>query len=187
MPKNKDLSPKAAKIRALRKDVKKSKRYKNLKQVLQSDSYSIAFETLKKELRVNHSSRKLTGLSASDPNFGKKLVEASIVEVSIRSRAVEMRVMATDVSKYLERSLKYFSDFVTTEYSDGLSVFSTIKERTQFIARLLEPFYKHLDKLQTFIEIVDMYIGDIDKTSYAAKNIVSTFEVIRRNESTTHL
>lgn len=184
---SKSTSPKAARIKILRKEVRRSQRYKNLKQVLKSDSYNIAFENLKSELRINHSSRKLTSLSASDPNFGKKLVEASIVEVSIRSRAVEMRVMATDVSKYLERSLKYFGDYVTTEFSDGLSVFSTIKERTQFISRLLEPFYKHLDKLQTFIEIVDMYIGDIDKTSYAAKNIVSTFEVIRRNESSTHL
>lgn len=183
----KDLSPKATRIRALRKDVKKSDRYKNLKQVIKSDSYSIAFESLKNELRVNHSSRKLSSLSPSNPNFGKKLVEASMVEVSIRSRAVEMKVLATDVSRYLERSLKYFGDYVTTEFSDGLSVFSTIKERTQFIARLLEPFYKHLDKLQTFIEIVDMYISDIDKASYAAKNIVSTFEVIRRNEGSTHL
>ena len=183
----KSLSPKAARIKVLRREVKNSKRFKNLKMVIKSDTYSIAFENLKSELRINHSSRKLTGLSSSDPNFGKKLVEASIVEVSIRSRAVEIRVMATDVSKYLERSLKYFADYVTTEFSDGLSVFSTIKERSQFIARLLEPYYKHLDKLQTLIEIVDMYITDIDKTSYAAKNIVSTFEVIRRTENATHL
>lgn len=183
----KTTSPKSARIKVLRKEVKKSTRYKNLKQVLKSDSYNIAFENLKNELRVNHASRKLTGLSSSDVNFGKKLVTASIVEVSIRSRAVEMRVMATDVAKYLERSLKYFGDYVTTEFSDGLSVFSTIKERSQFISRLLEPFYKHLDKLQTFIEIIDMYISDIDKASYAAKNIVATFEVIRRNEGSTHL
>ena len=178
---------KKARVKSLRKEIKKTSKYKNLKRLLDDETYSIPFEALKRELRTLHASRTLSKVSVGSANFARQIVKASAIEVSVRSRAVEMKVMAVTVAKELERNLKYFGDWISIEYSEELKVLSTQKERKQFVDRMLERFYKHLDKLHGILEIIEIYITDIDKAGFAAKNIVHTFEVIRKNEGATQL
>lgn len=169
-------------VKRIKKKIKKDERFKQLKENLDSPRFNIPFDTWRKELKFNHSQRTLTKLKTSDPKFGKRVIKGAQREVSTRSRAVEMKVMCTEIERSLKSALNYFEDYLLLEYASDLKYFSTVKERQKFIQALLRPFQEHLDKVISMNAEISLYVEDIDKAGYALKSMVDVYVTIFKNE-----
>lgn len=168
--------------KTLKKKIKKSRYYKELKENLDSDRYNVPFDILRTEIKQLHTGRKLYKTKPTNPNFGKKFIEAAQMEVSTRSRLTEMRTMLVSIQSDFKSGVDHLHDYLVIENNARLKVFGTIKERDRFMQAVLRNFYEYLREIETLLLEISYVIEDIDKSGYALKSMVDLYSVIFKNE-----
>lgn len=167
---------------SLKKKIKKNRYFKKLKENLDSDRYNVPFDLLRTEISQLHRDRKLHAAKPTDPNFGKKFIQAAQIEVSTRSRLTEMRTMLVSIQSDFRSGVDHLHDYLIIEHSSRLKIFGTIKERDRFMQAVLRNFYEYLREIETLLLEISYVIEDLDKSGYAMKSMVDLYSVIFKNE-----
>jgi hypothetical protein len=162
----------------------KDKRYKRLADTFESRRmFSLPFDEYRDEIQTLHKSRKLHKLKGvGDPNFGKHLIEAAIGDQSKRHRYVEILTIVKDANSSLYKMLDSFESYYLIKHADRLRAIRTKDERKQFIRSVLNKFHKYLTETEQLIDILNIYIEDIDKAGYLVTNLVRAYETISKRD-----
>lgn len=167
-----------------RRALMKDKRYKRLLDTFESRRmFSLPFDDYRDECQTLHKSRKLHKLKGvGDPNFGKNLIEAAITDQAKRHRYAEILTIVKDANSSLFRLLESFESYYLIKHGDKLRAIRTKDERKQFIRAVLSKFHKYLAETEQLIDILNIYIEDIDKAGYLVSNLVRAYETISKRD-----
>ncbi len=173
-------------IKALRKLIKSSKRYKRLRGILtdnEIEQYNIPVESYLQEATSRFYSRKFRKLDANAVHILNNITEAAMEDSALRSRLTEMLIVCEQARKSIGGLLDRYENAAMIEHGTSLRRIVTTKdERKEFIRGILEDYIKYLTDVETLSEQIKLLIIDIDKAGYQLKNIIDAQRLVHRPE-----
>lgn len=173
-------------IKALRKTIKSSKRYKRLKAILDDNSieqYNIPVETYLSEATSRFYARKFRKLDANDVHILDQLTASAIEDSVLRSRLTEMLIVCEQAKKSIGGLLERYENAALIEHGTSLRRIVTTKdERKEFVRSILEDYVKYAREVETLGDQLKLLIIDLDKTGYQLKNIIDAQRLVYRPE-----
>lgn len=142
------------------------------------------FDKYLEEVQAMHKSRPVRTIGLSSVPSGKKLVRAALVDQAYRSRCVELVINVIRNRNVLEQAISIIKKHVEGEYSDYLKQIGLrgITERKSLINSLVLNATRQLAEMDTIVQICDLVITDIDKSSYALKHAVDSLQIAMKRE-----
>lgn len=131
-------------------------------------------------MHAGRTSRQLHGKKQYSP---KALIDASLNDLSVRSRLVEIRVQCSIQIDLLHDAIKAIKHFITTQYHVELAKFKTVGERSAFLERVLATAIEIESGGQALIKLLDDLISDIDKSSYHLSHMVDGLKLLDGSKS----
>ncbi len=173
--------------KALRKKIKRTERYKKLRNVLNDpdiEQYNIPFDSYMEEVKLTYRNRRFRKL---DPNELATVLEditsCSIEDTQLRSRYSEMLIVCTQAVKSITTLLEKFETWVVIEFNQDLrATFTNQVDRKKFIDAVLQEYRDYLREAESMKEQISILLSDIDKAGYSVKNIVEAQKLIFRPE-----
>ena len=126
-------------------------------------------------LHMSRTSRSMLGEDRYSP---KKLIDASLKDLSNRSRLVEIRVRNDINLSHLKEAMEAFKRYASTEYAEDLKEFSTVDQRKSFIERVLKEAKQLVSDCETLIDTIDNFVKDIDHSSYSMKAVIDCLKLL---------
>lgn len=166
------------KDKSLIQEVRDTDQYQTFKKIFSRIREKLDFEKSRKEALSLHSSRTSRELYADKQYSLKKLMDATLKDLSFRSRMVEMRVQASIQLSTLDEALKSARRFVSTEYDEELREFSTSDQRRDFVNRILKNAVEFNAEGQALIELLDQLIKDIDQSSHQLRHLIDCLKLL---------
>jgi hypothetical protein len=140
--------------------------------VVESIQSTINFKRMGQEAAALHAGRPSRNLYriALQPT---PLYEATMKDLSARARLTELRVGAMREHLPLLQSIKETKSYLSVKYAEDLNdLAGTQRDRDRLIDAILAKPSRTASELQQFLEILDVYIEDIDKAGYGLTNSV---------------
>ncbi len=161
----------------MRELLQKDSEYAKFRQIVQTVRSFDLDKSLAEADRL-HATRK-TRLLHAHKLSPQKLQEAQLVELSHRSRLVELRSILSRQYELLGTAIETMKKHIRVKYSQDLQDHArTASERSLVVDRLLSSPLKLKSQLSGAMEIFDAYIRDIDSASYALRNSVELLKMI---------
>lgn len=164
----------SALIKAIRADAN----YKQFLHILKQTQERLDLEVDQKEAMVLHSGRLSRGMYGKNRYSAKTLIDASLVDMSSRSRLVEIRVKASIQLSVLDEAVKAVRKYLMTEYADDLSEFKTAEQRRSFCDRAIKHGLAFQEEGAALLQLLDRIIEDIDKASFHLRNIMECLKLL---------
>jgi hypothetical protein len=130
-------------------------------------------------LHAGRTSRSLTGDQRYNP---MALIDASMKDLSYRSRMVEVRVKHDLQLSVLRESIAAMRRHISTEYNDELKDFSTAEQRRAFGDRVVKNAGEFLAEGEALVDMIDMLIKDIDQGGYQFKNTIECLKMLAESK-----
>jgi hypothetical protein len=158
--------------------------YARFLQIRDTAFASINVDAVLKEAEFLHSSRKSRSLTSAKLS-PLKVQEAICVEMSARSRLVELRAAVMKSNELLTTALSAIRRHIRVSYSDELKELAkTQNERTTVLDKLMGKSVKFKDQLDHVEDVLDMYIKDIDQNAFGLRNLVEILKLFLDRRST---
>jgi hypothetical protein len=144
--------------------------------VVETIQSTINFKRMGQEAAALHAGRPSRNLYriALQPT---PLYEAIANDLRVRSRLVELRVAAMNEHLPLVQSVKETKSYLSVKYAEDLNdLAGTQRDRDRLVEAILAKPSRTASELQQFIEILDVYIEDIDKAGYNLTNSVNVLQ-----------
>lgn len=138
---------------------------------------SINVRNLLQEAEYLHASRKSRKLSSAklSPNT---VHEAVINDSSNRSRLVELRSMIMKAQELLVTAMSAARRYVRVKYSEEFKdAAKTQAERNALLDKLFTKAITFKDELEYALDVLDLYIKDIDQTAHALHKVVELLKL----------
>lgn len=152
--------------------------YKNWKSIIKG---AMEFPTEKffAEIVDSHNSRKSRTLSYKSIK-ASVLIKASSQDVNLRSRCVELSAKAKRIRYSVSVANEAFKDFViSNKMVDG----STQSDRNRSASSFIKQGLKVEADLDSFIEVMEDFIEDIDQTGWALKRMMEGIVIASKPEN----
>jgi len=158
--------------------IRKDDNYKLFRSVFAKTQERVDIEKdLDEALRL-HAGRSSRQLYGKQQYSIKSLIDASLKDISFRSRLVEIRVKASIQLSLLEEATKAIRKYISTEYADDLKEFSTAEQRKSFVDRALKGAISYLSEGAALLDTLDRLIEDIDKASFGLRNMMEGLKLL---------
>lgn len=153
----------------LARDVRDTDTYGRLTRIVKAVEAAVNPERHQREADVLHTGRLSRNMHKH--TLTPTLVwEATTKDMQARSRMVEIRVSVTAQRDVLRAAVKGVRRYVTVENSESLKrLASTAEERKALVDRIVGRAVTLVEELDELCERLDMYITDIDKSSYGLR------------------
>lgn len=157
--------------------LKSAQEYKSWKKIIKmAKSFPVNEHT--EELKTLHSNRSSRSLSTSKVNIDR-LVTSSSQDIHVRSRCVQLMVIAKKNQWLLDRANEAMRDYIfDREYVKG----KTQAEKVRSANFQLKDGIDQLNQLEYFIDICEDFIQDIDKTAWQLKLIFEGISTASKGE-----
>ena len=135
---------------------------------------------LLKEVENLHSGRNIRSLKgkAVSPT---RLMNVCAEDTAYRSRLVEINMTFMREYGPLKLAHETIKDYLNSKYGSGLGVRSIADREAVWNSVLLDSRTRMI-KLEDAIELTEMVIEDIDKSSFSLKHLLQTLEIISKRE-----
>lgn len=152
------------------------KKDEKVKQFLDSIELTIWDNILKEadSLHTTRTSRSLFNLKSAT---ARKIIEAAMLDMSYRSRLVEILVTVKRKYAIIESGIETIGNYLQHRYPLKFQEFRTIAQREAFINSTLEKAWKCLNDMDIVIDSITLIIEDIDKSSYSLKHALDGLEL----------
>lgn len=158
--------------------VKEDDNFKRYKSILVTVKSSLDLVKTLKEANYLHSQRivrKLFELKVSP----QKLQEALFIEISTRSRLIELKSLVINQVELLEGAISICRKHLSTTYSDKLArVASTQAGRAAVMDQVFARGKDYLSQVKTLDSQLDLIIKDIDAAGYALTNVREVMKMV---------
>lgn len=135
-------------------------------------------------LHAGRTSRKLYGEKQYSV---KALLDASLKDMSYRSRMVEIRVRASVQISVLEESVVALRKYLSTEYADDLREFGTVAERKSFVDRVLKSPLAYIEEANSLLDTIDILLKDLDQASFGLRNMLECLKLLDSSKAGRHV
>ncbi len=154
-----------------------SRAYKKYKSIVQNIASDVNTEQVIKDTQLIHKSRLSRTLRKQASPVA--LQEASLNDLTQRSRLIEMRVALFVHMASLKLTLKQTAEFLSVKYAKSLKGFcGTAQERKAAIDIVLQEGITLQDSMQTALDVIDMVVKDIDQGGYGLKNSIEVVKML---------
>jgi len=165
------------------RSIDEDKRVKRLLSDVCSGNMSIDVNASLDEMETIHRSRMVRSLKTKSL-FGvggaQKIAEVIQQNQANRSRVVEIKLGALRRRMLLEERLELTATYLRVKYSNNLSEYRTVGERSSVIDSLLEPVNKLVSELSRVEEYADIVLEDMDKAGWSLKNLEDAMSIEMR-------
>lgn len=174
--------PKSAIMAALKEDAQ----YKKFRNIVATLRLSINTEKDMTEALSLHSSRTSRGLYAK-PKGPRILLEASLMDMSFRSRLTEIRIQLSSHTAILEEAIKAIKRYLNTEFSDELNMYSNVEQKKNMIERIIASALDLQASCESTIATIDDLIKDIDNAGFHLRNAVEILKLLDGSRGTKNI
>ncbi len=157
--------------------IKNDKAYKQLRETTETITASVDHDKILREVKTLHNDRPSRNLYkiAMEPS---KLFIASAQDMSHRSRMSELKVTLFQRMKSLEKIIEETEVHIGSKFQEEIRAKAkTAHERKTLIAKFLQTPLGALKDLSYSIEVIDIYIKDIDQASYSLQRCVEVVKM----------
>lgn len=105
------------------------------------------------------------------------LYDASMKDLSNRARLTELKAGLVRLSRSLARAIESCRTYVSTQYGDYLAEYRTQAEKKKVLDRIFSDSQDVLDGLHRTIEVLDLYVVDLDKAGYGLRLAVDLLKL----------
>ena len=134
------------------------------------------------EAMTMHAARNSRRILGEDRYSAKILVDATLQDLSARSRLVEIRVRNDIQMASLATAIGAMRRHVSTQYADELKEFSTAGLRASFVDRVLKTSLQILEEGTALTGMIDLLIRDIDAAGYSFKAVIDCLKLLEGNK-----
>lgn len=167
----------------IKNDIRESADYQKFKKIMLRTQKGLQVERDRTEalsMHAGRTSRKLYGMKQYSP---KALMDASLNDMSVRSRLVELRVNTSVQKDMLHEAVKAMKQSILTNFGDQLKPkFKTIGERTAFLDNLLATALEIEHEGEAFIKLLDSLVADIDKASFHLRTMSDALQLLDQSK-----
>lgn len=168
------------------KDDPKSTILASLKADPQFKKFRGIVTTLRENIDVDKAMAECLSLHASrisrtlyaKPKGPKILLDASLMDMSFRSRMAEIRVQLAKNTAILEEAIKSIKRYVNTEFFDELNAYSNVEQKRNMVDRVVASALDLQADCLAALEHIDGLIKDIDQAGFHLRNAVEIFKLM---------
>lgn len=164
-------------------EIRQSKTYATFKTVVETVKKRVDLDRGMEEALSLHAGRLSRNIRGERRYSPKILIDASLQDLSYRSRLVEIRVKNDLQLATLREAIDAMRRHISTEYSEDLRDFATAEQRRSFVDRVLKNQKTFLAEGEAFIHTLDSLIKDIDQGGYNLKAIVECLKLLDGSKS----
>jgi hypothetical protein len=164
-------------------DIRQEAEYKKFKKILARTQERLNVDKDQTEalsMHAGRTSRRLYGAKQYSP---KALIDASLNDLAVRSRLVEVRVQCSIQIDLLHDAIKTIKHYITTQYHTELAKFKTVGQRNALIDRVINEALTVEGGGQALIKLLDDLINDIDKSSFQLRNMLEALKLLDGSKS----
>lgn len=153
--------------------LKEDETYIKFRRVCRSALANVPLQDIRLEAKQLHSSRKMRKLSSA--RISSVALENAISgDISVRSRLVELRVLVIRSLEVIESAVQLMRNHLRVQYSAYLDDYSGSEAgKKPVLDSLLRVGLESKSQLEALSQELELYIGDIDKSSYLATNLTN--------------
>ena len=160
------------------KEIRANPEYKKFKGIVLKVEDKLKIDKDQAEALSMHAGRTSRRLHGSKQYSPKALIDASLNDLSCRSRLVEVRVQCSIQIDLLHDAIKAMKHYITTQYNEEMKVYKTVGQRTAFIERVVATALVIESDGKALIKLLDDLINDIDKASYHLRLMIDCLKLI---------
>lgn len=171
--------PKSAIMSALKEDAQ-FKKFRNIVATLRT---AINVEKDTAEALSLHSSRTSRNLYKL-PKGPRSLLEASLMDMSFRSRLTEIRIQLASNGAILEEAVKAIKRYINTEFNDELNAYSNVEQKRNMVERVIASALDLQASCESTIATIDDLIKDLDQAGFHLRNAVEIMKILDGSKGT---
>lgn len=160
------------------KEVRSGDTYAQFKKIINTAKTKIDLDGGMKEALGLHAGRLSRGIRGKDRYSPMVIIDASLMDLSYRSRLVEIRVKNDVQLATVREAIEAMRRHISTEYSDELREFSTASLRNAFVDRVVKNANEFLAEGEAFLNTLDALIKDIDQAGFHINKVVECLKLL---------
>lgn len=167
---------------SLIREIREDENYVKFTKILANTRAKMDLEKAMQEVLSLHMSRTSRNMLGPDRYSPKKIIDASMKDMSNRARLVEIRVRNDVNLSHLREAMDALRRYISTEYADDLKEWSTAEQRRAFVDRMMKSANQLINEGDALIKTIDTFVKDLDQSGYAFKGIISCLELLNGNK-----
>lgn len=168
----------------LKDKVKQDEVYLRYRNILKTVRTAVSIESVLKEGKFLHKSRKSRVLFEARVS-PQKLQDALLNDMSNRSRLTELKVLLMNQQELLSTTITIGKKHVRSQYADLVQRYGSTKEAQLLVVdRIFASGNEVLAEIDNAVDILDLYIKDIDNAGYALRNVTETLRMVLDRKET---
>lgn len=165
--------------------IREDSTYRRSKKRLEIIMEDIDFKMLKTELFSLHSSRGSTILKGSIVvrDSVRVLIDSSVDEISVRSRATTIKMQALVALTDIEELVSHLSKYLLSKYAKQMKSNgeTTITAQRSTVDVYIRIFIEQKKALEGLMKLADLVMTDIDQASYSLSRIKDALELASKD------
>lgn len=158
----------AISIKSLREELAEDSEWKRFRSVFKTAQEALNIGSTEYEIKSLHGTRPSRNLNAAKVAV-HVLQEATIGDLTARSRLTEIKLLAYRTEELLSTAIKQIRKYLVSQYADEVKALggSNAAARTAILDRLLSRPIEYLSSLSSLTEQIDLIVKDIDQTAFS--------------------
>ncbi len=165
-------------LRAFLNEIKEDVKYKKFARVVATTQKRVDLEANRNEAIASHATRTSRQLHGKKQYSPKALLEASMNDLSVRARLVEIRVNVSIHIELLEEACDALRRYIFTQYREQMNEFQNEAQRKALIERVQGVALEIKTEGNSLLTTLDHIIKDIDQASHLLRNMVEMLKLI---------
>lgn len=166
--------------------LKEDAQFKKFRNIVTTLRTAINVEKDMAEVLSLHASRVSRTLYAK-PKGPKILLEASLTDMSFRSRMTEIRLQLYANASILEEAIKAIKRYINTEFNDELNSYSNVEQKRNMVERVVAFALDLQSTCESSIATIDDLIKDIDQSGFHLRNAVEIMKLLDGSRGTKNI
>jgi hypothetical protein len=168
---------------SLIKEIRSDPTYKKFKEIYERTQQRVDIEAAYKEATMLHESRIAAAPKGDKRYSAQRLIDANMLDLSVRSRLVRIRVKNAKAVAHLEAAMAAMRQHILSEYSDDLTEYKTESMRKAVIDRVMKSATEFVAGCQSLTDTIDTIIKDIDQSSFGIRHTVDLLKLLAEKSS----
>lgn len=158
--------------------IRKDPEYLQFRRIIKLEQSKLKVEEDIKEVLSLHASRTSRTIYDKRQYSPQAIVDATTMDLSFRSRMVELRVKASLHISLMQAAIGSIRKYIYTKYAKPCGAFTTEAARNSFIDTVLKNYISDVENAQSFIQLCDTLIKDIDQAGFSLKNMLECLKLL---------
>ena len=162
----------------LRELIKKDETFKRYRNILKTVQGSLNIEKHLKEASWLHRGRKSRLLFEMRVS-PQKLQEAILIDMSNRSRLVELKTLLLNEQELLSTAISLGKKHIRATYAVVLKEYGATKESHMLVVdKVFSAGIQVLNEIDKGVDVLDLLVKDIDQASFGMRNVTETLKMV---------